>query len=179
MSVMIGPLNTERVLKMSRYFTSAFAIAALLGSFLIADTAEAAKARSTVERRHRANKGYFAPKTSTNRSYSSNRSMFRSTPRYTTPSYVAPRTYTPAPSYVPSSAPVVQQSYTLPSNVVTAPRVISSSPVVTSQPRVIYSSPGVTSQPQVISERVITPATPAANSSNVPHVGQGQPANVR
>lgn len=183
---------------MPRFTTSAFAIAALLAGFVVVDTAEAAKSRSIQERRQRPGKGYFAPKTSTNRSYSSNRSMFRSTPRYTTPSYVAPRSYTPAPTYTAPAAPVVQQSYTTPGNIVSSPRVISSSPVVTSQPRVIYSSPVVTSQPgvvysspvvtsqpiitsqpQIISERVVSPPMPAASSSNVPHIGQGQRATVR
>tara|TARA_R110002072_G_scaffold284006_1_gene447816 strand:+ start:33451 stop:33975 length:525 start_codon:yes stop_codon:yes gene_type:complete len=162
MPVMIGPPNTlERVQNMSRHFTSAFAIAALLGSFIIVDTAEAAKSRSSIDRRQRPGKGYFAPKGNTNRSYSSSRPMFRSAPRYSAPRYVAPRTYTPAPTYtapvirsapvMQPTAPVVQQSYTQPSNVV-------------STPRVFYNT-----QPRIISDRVIA-------IDGVPVDSQSQPA---
>ncbi len=142
---------------MIRLTPTAVVAAALLGLFVTADIAEAAKSRSAVERRQRPGKGYFATKTTPTRSYNVNRSMFRSTPMN--------RSYS-APAYVTPAAPLVQQSRIPRAPVASAPRVIRSSPVVISPP--VYGT-----APRIISERVIrtspapTVITPSTSSSTI------------
>tara|TARA_R110002167_G_scaffold155614_1_gene350092 strand:- start:146 stop:586 length:441 start_codon:yes stop_codon:yes gene_type:complete len=145
---------------MTRLNPTALAVVSLLGLFVMAEAAEASnRIRSTVDRRQRPDKGFWESKPSQRRSYSSSRSMFRSTPQR----YTAPRTYiAPQRTIVPQTYVTPQRDYVPQSNVVIPAAPVSPTRVVTSQP-VTIGSPVVTCPAPTVTHPMVSQSAPVFN----------------
>ncbi len=132
---------------MQKFNTRTCVLVALMGGFLIADTAEAQQTRSVADRRQRPGLGYWAkPSQSSsynNRSYNNNSrnnwSFSGNNQRYS-----APRTYTqPSSTVVRSQPSVIHRSYPTPGTIV-QPQTVVSRPgtVIHSQPTTVIPNSG-------------------------------------